>query len=64
MPEYIRVRVKDSNTKQSIAKPSAIDPDVYEVLKEPATDSNGRVLPPEFPAKNKSGQKADTDKES
>lgn len=50
MPEFIRVRVKDSGTEQTIAKPSAVDPDVYEVLDEPATDSNGRVLPPKVAA--------------
>jgi hypothetical protein len=64
MPEFIRVRVKDTGTVQTIAKPSAVDPEVYEVLKEDATDSNGRILPPEFPAKSKSGQKAATEKES
>lgn len=64
MPEFIRVRVKDTGTEQTIAKPTAVDPEVYEVLKKPAVDSNGRVLPPEFPAKSKSGQKADTEKES
>lgn len=64
MPEFIRVRVKDTGTEQTIAKPTAVDPDVYEVLRESATDHNGRPLPPKFPAKNKSGQKAATEKES
>lgn len=64
MPEYIRVRFNDSGTEQSIAKPHTVDPDRYEVLKKDATDSSGRPLPPEFPVKNKSGQKAATEKES
>lgn len=49
MPEFIRVRVKDSGTEQTIAKPTAVDPEVYEVLDEDAVDSNGRVLPPKLP---------------
>ena len=64
MPEFIRVRVKDTGTEQTIAKPSAVDPEVYEVLKQDAVDSNGRVLPPKLPAQSKSGQKAATEKES
>lgn len=48
MPEFIRVRLKDSGTEQTIAKPSAIDPEVYEVLDEDATDHNGRELPPKL----------------
>lgn len=64
MPEFIRVRVKDSGTEQTIAKPSAIDKERFEVLKEDAVDSNGRALPPKFPEKSKSGQKAATEKES
>jgi hypothetical protein len=64
MPEFIRVRVKDTGTEQTIAKPAAVDPAAYEVLKEAATDSNGRALPPKFPEKSKSGQKAATEKES
>lgn len=63
MPEFIRVRIKDSGTEQTIAKPSALDKKVYEVLDEPATDGNGRALPPKLPAKSKSGQKAATEKE-
>jgi hypothetical protein len=65
-PEFIRVRIKDSDTECTIAKPEAIDPEVYEVLKEPAVDDNGRALPPKFPekSKNQSGQKAATEKES
>lgn len=49
MPEFIRVRVKETGTEQTIAKPETVDPNVYEVLDEPATDYNGRVLPPKFP---------------
>lgn len=64
MPEFIRVRIKDSGTEQTIAKPETVDPKVYEVLEEPATDSNGRALAPKFPEKSKSGQKAATEKES
>lgn len=66
MAEFIRVRFKDSGTEQSIAKPSALDLDAYEVLEGDAIDGNGRLLPPEFPAKkNKpTGQTAATEKES
>lgn len=60
MPEFIRVRFRDSGTEQTIAKPPTVDPDAYDVLKEPATDRNGRLLPPKFPAKNQTGQKAAT----
>lgn len=64
MPEFIRVRVKDSGTEQTIAKPSALDTDVYEVLDEPALDHSERPLPPKFPEKkSKSGQSATTEKE-
>lgn len=63
MPEFIRVRWNDSGTEQSIPKPTAIDEDAYTVLDEPATDRNGRVVPSKFPVKNKSGQKAATEKE-
>jgi hypothetical protein len=63
MPEFIRVRWNDSGTEQSIPEPTAIDEDAYTVLKEDAVDRNGRVLPSKFPVKNKSGQKAATEKE-
>lgn len=63
MPEFIRVRWNDSGTEQSIPKPSAIDESAYKVLDEDATDRNGRVLPSKIPVKNKSGQKAATEKE-
>jgi hypothetical protein len=46
MPEFIRVRFKDSGTEQSIPRPPAIDEDAYDVLDGDATDKNGRVLPP------------------
>lgn len=46
MPEFIRVRFRDSGTEQSIPTPSAIDSDAYEVLDEPAVDHNERILPP------------------
>ena len=64
MPDFIRVRIKDSGTEQTIAKPETVDPKVYDVLQEDATDSNGRPLPPKFPEKSKSGKSAGTDKES
>lgn len=63
MPNFIRVRWNDSGTEQSIPEPTAIDEDAYTVLDEDATDPNGRVLPPTIPVKNKSGQKAATEKE-
>ena len=46
MPEFIRVRFKDSGTEQTIAKPSTIDPELMEVLEDDAVDYNLRVLPP------------------
>ena len=49
MPDYIRVRFRDSGTVQTIAKPSAIDPEVMELLDEEATDPNGRPLAPVVP---------------
>ena len=64
MSEFIRVRFKDSGTEQTIAKPTAVDPDLMEVLDEDATDYNERPLPPKFPTKSKSGQKAATEKEN
>lgn len=62
--EWIRVRFRDSGTEQSIPKPAAIDEDAYEVLDADAVDHNGRELPPEFPAKTKTGQTAATKKEN
>ena len=62
-PEFIRVRVKDSGTEQTIAKPAAVDPELYEVLNERATDHNGRALPPKFPTKSKPGKPAGPEKE-
>lgn len=64
MPEFIRVRFKDSKTEQSIPRPVVVDEDAYEVLEEDAVDHNDRVLPPTFPTKSKSGQKAATEKEN
>ena len=46
MPEFIRVRFKDSGTEQTIARPHAIDPELMEVLDDEAVDRNGRPLPP------------------
>lgn len=46
MPEFIRVRFRDSGTEQTIPQPAAIDKDAYEVLDEPAVDHNGRQVPP------------------
>ena len=46
MPEFIRVRFKDSGTEQTIAKPRAIDPELMEVLDGEAVDHNQRELPP------------------
>ena len=46
MPEFIRVRFKDSGTEQTIAKPPAIDPALMEVLDDDAVDRNQRPLPP------------------
>ncbi|MDR7253708.1 hypothetical protein J2X46_002698 [Nocardioides sp. BE266] len=53
MPEFMRVKWRDSGTEQSIAKPvdpAAIDTDAYEVLDEDAVDYNGRVLDPVIPS--------------
>lgn len=63
MPEFIRVRFKDSKTEQSIAKPTALDEDAYTVLDEPAVDRNGRLVLPKFASKTKPGQKAVNEKE-
>lgn len=64
MPEFIRVRFADSGTEQTIVKPVAHG-DEFEVLDDvQAVDENGDPLPPKFPAPNKSGQKAATQKES
>lgn len=63
MPDFIRVRFRDSGTEQSIPKPTAVDEDAYEVLDEPAVDHNLRVLDPVLPAPTKTGQKATTEKE-
>ena len=46
MPDFIRVRFKDSGTEQTIARPHAIDPELMEVLDEGAVDRNQRPLPP------------------
>ena len=46
MPEFIRVRFKDSGTEQTIAKPAAIDTSLMEVLDEDALDRRQRPLPP------------------
>lgn len=46
MPEFIRVRFKDTGTEQSIPRPTALDTEAYEVLDEDAVDQNLRVLPP------------------
>lgn len=46
MPDYIRVRFRDSGTEQTIPRPVAVDEAAYEVLDSDATDRNGRVLPP------------------
>lgn len=62
MSEFIRVRFKDTGTEQSVPRPTAVDKDAYTVLREDATDRNGRVLAPKFPAQDKSGQKAATTK--
>lgn len=64
MPEFIRVKFRDSGTEQSIPRPVALDEDAYEVLDEDAVDHNLRVLPPKFPAKTKTGQKAAIEKEN
>ena len=46
MPDFIRVRFKDSGTEQTIARPHAIDETLMEVLDEDAVDRNQRPLPP------------------
>jgi len=45
MPEFIRVRVKDSGTEQTIPKPDVVDEDAYEVLDKESVDHNGDPLP-------------------
>ena len=63
MTEFIRVRWNDSGTEQTIPKPTAINKKAYTVLDEEAVDRNGRPVPSKFPVKNKSGQRAATEKE-
>lgn len=46
MPDFIRVKFKDSGTEQSIPRPVAIDQDAYTVLDKDAVDHNDRPLPP------------------
>ena len=46
MPDFIRVRFKDSGTEQTIARPAAIDTSLMEVLDEDALDRSQRPLPP------------------
>lgn len=64
MPEFIRVRFKDSKTEQTIVAPHELDEESFTVLKEDAVNENGDPLPPKFPAQDKTGQKAATAKET
>lgn len=68
MPEYVRVRDKDTGHELSVIK-STVPRGNYDVLDEPATRRNGEVLPPKHgkpvtPTTKKPGQQADTKKES
>lgn len=54
---FIRVYDKDLKRKYTIVAPETIDPDIYDVLDEPALDQNDAPLPPEFGV-TRSGQKA------
>lgn len=47
MPEYLRVKAKDTGHKFSIIA-SAFDPDAQTELKQDAVDIAGRPLPPEY----------------
>lgn len=75
MPDYIRVKQKDTGHEVSILQ-SMYDfaPDAYMVLDKPATNAGGDVLPPKFKttvtdeaaAKKKagSGQKARSEEDN
>jgi hypothetical protein len=57
MPEFIRVYEAELKRKHTIVAPETLDPDVYELLDEPAVDHNAQPLPPEFGV-TRSGQKS------
>lgn len=59
MPEFMRVKWRDSGTEQSIPKPGdpdAIDHEAYEVLDGDATDYNGREIDPVLPGEEPPGE--------
>ncbi len=48
MPEYVRVKDKDTGHKLSVpASEVENNPDAYQVLKQDAVDTSGLPLPPE-----------------
>lgn len=59
LPDYIRVRQKDTGHELSIVA-SAFDREAYTKLKEPATRPDGTPLPPKYAApKSLSSKKSD-----
>ena len=54
MPDYIRVKAKDTKHELSIVE-SAFDPDAYDKVDKPATSADGTPLPPKH-HKSLSGQ--------
>lgn len=62
MPEWVRVKDKESGHHLTVlAQEAALNPDVYQVLKQPAVDHNGDPLPGVIP--ETSGHQATTEKE-
>lgn len=66
MPEYVRVRDKDTRGVYTVlAQEVEVNPDAYEVLKRPAVNSCGDPLPADPPESTSAstGQSAATPKE-
>lgn len=70
MADYVRVRDKETGHHYTVSRDRyERTPDLWQELKQPATDSAGDPLPPKFKttvsaeAAKKAGSTADTDKE-
>lgn len=71
MPEYVRVRDKETGHHVTLLRSQfERESDLWQELKQPATDSAGDPLPPKHhtsvsaETEKKAGQSADTKKES
>ena len=63
MPEYVRVKDKDTGHKLTVlAQEAEANADAYQVLKQDAVDHNGDPLAPEFSESTATGAKAATEK--